>query len=43
MEQTLPVGNTIPDLHFHTPDGRQLRLSQLQSDTLVLIFLRHLA
>jgi hypothetical protein len=43
MEQVFPTGNTIPDLHFHTPDGHELRLSQLQSDSLVLIFLRHLA
>jgi hypothetical protein len=43
MERPFPTGHTIPDLHFQTPDAHELRLSQLQSDTLILIFLRHLA
>jgi len=43
MERPFPAGNAIPDLHFQTPDGHELRLSQLENNSLVLIFLRHLA
>ncbi len=37
-------GDTVPDLTLFRPDGTSVRLSSfLESDFLLLIFLRHLA
>jgi peroxiredoxin len=39
----LRVGDVVDDVTFLQPDGRPVRLSELASGPLVLIFLRHLA
>lgn len=39
----LEIGDQVPDLTFVQPDGTSLRLSELATPTVVLIFLRHLA
>ncbi len=37
------LGQTISDLDFLQPDGIPIKLSELHSGPVVLIFLRHLA
>jgi peroxiredoxin len=39
----LKIGDAVPDFTFLRPDGSPLRLNEVATRPLLLIFLRHLA